>query len=233
VRTYPITQPLTRPLTGSLFGEAAAVGPTDPYWANVELLIKGGGAHGTNAIVDSSSRNCPIAVNGMTFTNATAKFGPTSIQSPGTSNVMVVTFVGTGGALTGDFTIEWWFHDTNGNGVRFMSDVGLRVYMDGTTFQDWNARFSPIQPIGTSPQTTWGHMAISRTGPTMNGWYNNTLVGARTFSGTIDFTPLFIGKYPPNNNLFWQGRFQELRVTKGVGRYPSACPIPTEPFPVG
>lgn len=198
----------------------------DPYFANVVLLLHGEGANGSTTFTDHSSFGKTVSVTGSTeVSTAQYKFGGSSIK--GAVSSRLTCSLGTDGSMTADFTIEVYARD--GDGTVIFAGPSGQGYLYNHKFHDYGATALDISTAQTGGD--WNHYAISRTGSTIYAFKNGTLTDSDTYSGTVNLTTLYFGYYPPNNNLHFDGYYDEIRVTNGVGRYTSGFTPPASQFP--
>jgi len=77
------------------------------------------------------------------------------------------------------------------------------------------------------------HYEVSRVGSTIRGFRNGKLTGSQTYAGTVNLQTLRFGMFVPNGNLYWEGKYGQIRVTKGVGRHTADFnirPVPTTAY---
>ena len=213
---------------------AAPVGPTDPYFSNVSLLLHGDGANGSTTIVDNSpSPKTVTAYGNAQISTAQSKFGGASIAFDGSGDYTSATS-GDFAFGTGDFTIEswvylqatndrtiWGYASSNSGGIALFSDsVGQRrIYVGNSAW---------IIVAGAFPVSTWFHAAVAREGSTLRLFQNGTLIGSGF--NTTNFTATQFQVGASLYNSLW-GYIDDLRITKGVARYTANFTPPTAPFP--
>jgi len=221
---------------------AGSLPPTgDPYWANVSLLME---TATPSSFTDATGKNS-ITNHGTTVTDAQYQVGTSSAVFNGSAYLDMPTstdlqFVG------GDFTIEAWIYTTATNPQEIINQDNAFGY--GQTFQFgcsgggtlhflyFNGGRNAINCVtsNTIPLSTWTNVAVSRTGSTLKIFIN----GVQGYSGTA--TTMDQGANPTTiggltNGAYgynFNGYIQQVRITKGVGRYttdftPSAQPFPT------
>ena len=198
----------------------------DPPFSNVVLLLHGDGANGSTTFTDYSSYAKTVTVTGgTTVSTAQSKFGGSSIK--GVSGGRLNCALGTEGLMTADFTIEM-FALEGGTTVIFAGPSG-EGYLYNGTFSDYGG---PALTISTTQNSgVWNHYAISRTGSTIRAFKNGTQTDSDTYSGTVDLQTVYLGYFPRNNNLYFTGYYDEVRVTKGTGIYTANFTPPVAAFP--
>lgn len=223
-------------------GLAGSFAPTDPYFSNVSLLLHGDGTNGSTTITDSSPTPKTVTPVG----NAQIS---TAIADPFGNNTGVIAFDGSGDYLTAlsnadyafgaaDFTIEAWVYF--GNLTFFSTIASTRDATNSVTGWTLGVNVSEqpyfytngLDIVGNAlAQNTWHHVAMARTGSSLQMYVNGVQVGS-TFTDTKDYTnqTLAIGSTVGGAQSF-NGYIDELRITKGVARYTSNFTRPTAPFP--
>jgi len=222
---------------------------TDPYWDNVALLcINDNKGDATTSFADQSNYARTITTVANAQYDTAQK--PTGMTSSG-------LFDGTGDLLsmaddslfdfgTNDFTIEAMIRLPNFADYRMIytkrtdaSTYGSVVfYVEATTgniiaWATSNGTSADIfnVTVGTISVNTWYHVAINRTGSAIRTYLNGTLGGTATSSlGVLanSNSPRIGG----DSDLYsMNGWISNVRITNGVGRYPSTCSVPSLPLP--
>jgi hypothetical protein len=234
----------------------AAVGapavPTDPFFANVSLLLHGDGPNGSTTIVDSSpSPKTVTAVGDAQISTAQSKFGGASIAFDGNNDWLSISNAAL--ALgSGDFTVECfvrWAGDTNAG------DAASSNLIDFRTAEPSNQFYLLIRPsAGTAPQAfqyfvngaaritsttiatlnTWRHVAVVKSLATTTMYVDGVSQG--TWADSTDYTSttaIIGGRFAAisGDQRSLNGYIDELRITKGVARYTANFTPPTAPFP--
>lgn len=228
---------------------AVATGPTDPYFANVELLLQGGEANGSTTIVDKSGNNRTPATNqDVDYSTTQTKWQSTSLKFDG-DDYLGYTYTGDLHP-SGDFTWEAWLYPTTLNGFPTLMGYGangiallyhntggsIKIEMDkdGTGL---DVNYS----TGTSLTiNTWQHLAVTRDGTNIRVFKDGTqigvtqtLTGAPTTSRNLAISsyvhPSSGGGASPGN--YFTGYMDDIRFTNGVARYTANFTAPTAAFP--
>jgi hypothetical protein len=140
---------------------------------------------------------------------------------------------------TGDLTIEAWVRFDIINASQYIfsqrdtSGFSLRLVWDGT-----GARlaaitpgiFSVIEPSYLVATNTYYHVAFTRSGTTIKLWVNGTERASNTSGENALSGTSFIGSRDGSTESL-NGRIDDLRITKGVGRYTATFTPPTAAFP--
>ena len=183
----------------------------------------------TNAgIVDSTAKNALETIGNAQISTAQSKFGGSSIAFDGTGDRLHVVPNNTQNLVlgTGDFTIELWLRptslpsgdcllvggDTNAAYLILTSAGALRF---GTYNVNWI-----IGPAGTVSTGAWNHVAVTRSGTTVNLFLNGTAVTtAATSSQNFSAASYVIGGDQVGGTTALNGFIDDLRITKGYARY--------------
>lgn len=228
----------------------------DANFANVTVLIHGDDQEAYSAALPissqhwrntaSGSHSFPFGIgssNGPVLSQSvTPKFGATCIKvgntGIGTNSVGADFSFG-----TGDFTIEGWFYFTSlgisniidcratssSNGViptiYCLSNLGSMRYLVNSVDRITGAN-------GTLTANTWTHIALSRVSGNTYLYANGVQAGS-TYVDANNYTAATVQCFwgSSSNGSQITGYMQELRVTKGVGRYSGAtCTVPTSKF---
>lgn len=208
------------------------------------LLLHGEGSDGSTDIIDSSKyAHVPLNVNNAEIDTDQAKIGTGSIFIPGPSGRIRYTITTELTLGSGDFCIEWWTYlNDPGSAAVSISAVAstnpaLIVAISGgvarTTMSSdgINRDIASNVSIGSVSPETWTHIALSRDGSTFRGFVDG-VVGA-TFTSALAIhdtggNVLRIGEVVTNlgTSYYSQGRYDELRITKGKPRYTAAFTPP-------
>jgi surface protein len=220
---------------------------TDPYSDNVSLLLHFNGPNNSTSFVDSSqysSSNTITRAGNAKISTDDYRFDNSSLYIDGVGDYLQVpansSLFGFG---TGDFTVEAWIKilaygsydsqlfTTTGGFTNFSFSV-----RNNGALNFWNgAGSTSFGTSSTVPLNKWTHVAFSRTSGTLRAYVDGNMIGSiSSTSSLVNTLPVCIGATPdfPNSNTCY---IDELRVTKGVGRYtsqnvPYHCPSP-DPTP--
>lgn len=231
---------------------SAALTPADPFFADVILLLHFDGTNGQPTTTDSSSyANTMSMINSTKLSTAQVLYGTASLPMGvgGATHGGTQTPTGGPGGLfdmgTGDFTYELSFYwpgvsgfpqyllgDGNGSTIGQLeitlfgnSSFGVECILDGAQ--------SVNTPNVTSPG--WHSLAFVRIGNVLTAYLDGV---SGTPSAPIShvpnapFTTIAVGYAGTAANNLDSGFIDEVRITKGVGRYTSNY-TPSGPFPNG
>ena len=234
-------------------------GDTDPYWANVSFLLHMNGADASTTFTDSSSSPKTVTANGNAkISTAQSKFGGASALFDGASDYLTSDVNAAFELSTDDFTIEF-FVRLSGYSAAYAGIYGAAIAstykgLPTGTPPGWQIRINGTSSsydtvnlyTGTTDLNfshsfslnTWYHVAISRASGQIRVFVDGTQAGS-TVSNTDSFTaststdrPLYIGQLNDATYLFYlNGYLDELRITKGVGRYTTTFSAPISEFP--
>jgi hypothetical protein len=220
--------------------------PVDGDFDNMSLLLKGEGTNGSTTILDSSSNNLSVTVNGDAQIS-------TAVNTPFGTGDGVLAFDGTGDYLTipsstdfefgtGDFTIEFWFKVLSVSGVQILYDQrnGANegpqptLYTINSSLRYFTNASDRIT-VGTVAINQWYYLVLTRKGSSTKAFIGG-IQGGSTYTDTTTYTTgpsVFIGRNPdPSNPYPFNGYISNLRITKGVARYIENFDVPTAPFPI-
>ena len=213
--------------------------PTAPLTAitNTSLLC-----NFTNAgIYDSSMLNDLETVGNAQVSTAIKKYGTGSLYFDGTGDGLRTASIAPMSLGTGDFTMEFWLYPLNqpgsfnavigtsasggpilnlrGSGTS--TSIGLNPYGSGDIF---NISY-------TFTQSTWVHVAVTRSGTSLKLFINGTQTGT-TVTNSTNFSGYIseIGT-ADNGNQYFNGYIDDLRITKDVARYTANFTPPTQQLP--
>ena len=226
-----------RILKGTALYTTPFVPPVLPPTAvtNTTLLL-----NATNSgIYDATGQNVIETVGNAQVSTAVKKWGESSIAFDGTGDRLFVPTNANFGFGTGAFTVEAWVYPATAfstfqtivdarisNGATpwllGISTTGLARSYDGTT----------VRTGGQLTSLAWNHVAWSRTFSGVNYVTVNGVVG-HTWSASTDFgatKSLTIGSGAAGYGELLTGYIQDLRITKGAGRYSGAFTPPAAAF---
>lgn len=221
---------------------AAIIASTvDPYAMNVSLLLHMDGTNGSTTFIDYSINNLTVTPYGDVQISTTNKvFGTGSALFDGDGDYLEITDVAPFEFGSEDFTIECWVYMVAGAGgttiARWNGDEnafwfwvstvqGIDVYLNNTAI--------PEVTGGTVTPDQWHHVCLVRNGNDLRSFIDGQQVGTTaTFTDPINTSAatLRIG-WDAEINPPFNGRIDELRISKGVARYTGNFTPPTAPFP--
>lgn len=235
-------------LMGANQQAVAAIGGvigTDPNFASVVLLEHFDGTNGSTAFVDNSNSAHTFTVgSGKSISTTKAQFGPSSMHCSGATTCASGTSADfTYG--TGDVTIEGWFNLDAISALQILVDCrnatasaaipevyitaanGIALLVNGVNL------LASAGSIVTA--LTWTWFAWSRVSSVSNLYLGTSGTASRVATGT-DTTNYILGQVNLgvafNTGAPLTGYLDDIRITKGVGRYTgTTAAIPTGPYP--
>ena len=190
-------------------------------------------------IYDAARGRTSLLAGNAKSSTAQTKYASSSIALDGTGDyVYIDKAVGHFG--TRDFTVEgWWYFNTISAGYQPLVALGQSADQQGwvliTESNNTIAWYmsngsSWTYNIGTSTVPTlnaWNHIAIVRKHGRIEMYLNGTSLGSNTSIGsnsthTTNAGYLYAGHYPyfPGGARSFNGYIEDLRITKGLARYP-------------
>lgn len=170
---------------------------------------------------------------------AIKKFGTSSLILDGTEDYVGVASNNDFGFGTGDFTVEGFFYFDTVTGVQSLfdfrsgadTDVGLYLNVDAGVPKVYINGATVLTGSITLTTSTWYHIALSRTGTTMKIFVNGIEEATGTVSTDLATAkPFLIGTKWNAAAEFLDGNIDEVRITKGSGRYTSGFGAVTSAF---
>ena len=225
----------------------------DPHWDKVVSLLRFDGDQGSTSFPDKTGRSW-VAEGSARISTENKVFGSGSGRFDGTSNARIRSpaspdfFLG-----TEDFCIEARVY-ISGNSALSSGDARHAAIFavaspqgasleflilgdsikTGTGLALWNGA-TLISVPGEIAHGEWHYLAVTRYGSVFRFWLNGSQLGSDqtssiTFgSATVD---AFIGgSVVTGYNYLLNGWMDEVRISKGVGRYTEDFTPPDKPFP--
>lgn len=229
----------------------------DPYYANVALLLhaEGTGSVTTGNLIDNGPNNLSAtSVTGGSLTYLSpAKWGSSSIGGA-SSSVALYADSALWAFGSGDWTIECWVYNSTAaggfvqgqtqffmgqsNGLLSVANSawGLGYTAIGKPYVSIiGASQTPYDMTGTTTLSsdTWHHIAATRVGSTVRLFLNGAVEATNTISEAMQDVPgpLAICGYG-NSGAPYNGvaLIDDIRITKGVGRYSGSYTVPAAAF---
>lgn len=213
---------------------------TDPNFSSVVLLCHFDGSNGATSTIDSSSYARAIGQTGSpTLSDAQAKFGGTSTIIS-TDTYWTVTDAVEIRLGTSQMTTEAWFYVTSSNslnawytkGINTTGGILLGLTATGATFRANGT--TDLTGSHSSIASTWAHAAWVRDASNVRRIY---VGGTQTATDTLNYdnndTAVATIGQGVSSSFAYVGYIDELRITKGVCRYPggTSFSVPTAAFP--
>lgn len=224
------------------------LGPTDPEWSNVVLLVNASGTVGTQPIDRSQyAQAADGSSSGVVITAADGLFGGQSFGAfTGAGDYLQFQNPGQADMGTDDMTLEFFFKPetgvNSGRTFTYWSDDAAayvnRMGINSATQLATSAAYSPtvVGANVTVPdiQGAWHHFAVVRSGgTTIYHYLDGSRIATRTVGNTSGIGSQ--GWYLCGDGTSrFRGYMDQFRVTRGVQRYTGTTyTVPTEAFPVG
>jgi len=220
---------------------------TDPFFANVVLLLHCDGANGATTLTDSSNAHHTVTSNGNhMLTTAQAKFGSASLDCQVTGGGRAASADSSDWHFgAGPFTVECFVRPTIAlSGVRGLvaqfggsSNLGWELYYNGNNvvvaYSTTGTNNLGPTAAYTPTLNTWIHIAADRdSGNTLRIYADGVVLSSLAAAGTLfDSTRTLTIGNDENASRAFTGQIDEIRITKGVARYGGAFTPPTAPFP--
>ncbi len=203
----------------------------DPYYTNVELLLHFDGSNGSTTFTDNGPDGRSPTVNGNAqISTAQSVFGGASGLFDGTGDSLQYTAGSQWNFGTGDWTIECRFRLANVSGFKVLVGLGTGgtgaagsylVSVSDNALHFYHEDNTQRITGGTAvAANTWYALAISCVSGAVKMFLDGTQTGSTYTASTAIGTSaddLYIGQRSAGNNH--NGYIDELRITKGVGRY--------------
>jgi hypothetical protein len=219
---------------------------TDPNFANVVALLHMDGTDASTTFTDVKGKTFTASGNAQLDT-AQSKFGVSSGLFDGTGDFVSSADNADFEFGSGDFTIELFarFNATSGNATLIGKlDSAATDYMSfGIVRSSTNLVFYASSSGGgfeiangvtfATGLTTgvWYHIAVNRTGTAWRGYIDGVGTSLATSSASIVNSSFSLRLGGPSDNAAYNGWLDEVRLTKGVGRYPANFTPPSAAFP--
>ena len=193
----------------------------------------------SNRFIDNSTNNFTITRNGDVSVQRFSPFSPAAAYSSSTIGGSGY-FDGNGdnvyctpSNLTGQFTIEGWFYQTDNAGAKaFLGNwtTGCLLRTGSGTSFEWYMSGLSLSATIVSQKNQWCHAAITRdSGNTVRLFLNGTQVASGTGSNTITMTNFTVGSERSVSGDPYAGYISGFRILNGTALYTSTFTPPTTP----
>jgi hypothetical protein len=218
---------------GRLQRVARAEPEADQSFPSVSLLLHMNGANDGTTFTDTSANAHTITVSGgAKLTTTGPKLGSACGTFDGASDYLTTPASSTFAFGTGNFTVEFWCYPNvvsdNDGLFTFGSSLFLALYagnwMLGTAGSGGSS-------MGAASTGSWQHVAVTRSGTSLRLFVDGAQVGSTlTDSTNLAQNQMAVGYYY-DSTFGFNGKIDELRVTKGVARYTADFTPRTTEFP--
>jgi hypothetical protein len=194
----------------------------DQFINNVVLWLRFNSR--TGFLTDSSQSNFNASNTNVTSNLSNFIEGDGSANFNGAGSLLQFPLDSAFDFGTGDFTIECWFNSRVATGQTLIARwTGTNTFFLGI---GPNVSFYVNNILAASSANytinTWNHVAASRNGESVRLFLNGVQAGSTYTIGTAALTasavPLRIGR-DGGGNGFFNGLMDNIRITKGIGRY--------------
>lgn len=198
--------------------------------------------HGDSTFVDSGPLNKTVTVTNAVISATQSKFGGSSMYFDGTGDYLTLDGSSDFSFGTGDFTIEMWVWLNSASATYTLLDFRTTgangafptLYTASSELVYYFSSAVKINAAHGITSGTWAHVALCRSGSSTKLFVNGSQIG----STLSDSTSLSVGASRPSvgtsgnslNTSNLTGYIDDLRITKGYARYPSAFSYPTAAF---
>lgn len=217
---------------------AAAQGASDPYWSNVVSLLHFNGANNSTTFTDQKGKTWStlgspvIKTDHSLFGGSSGYFIASTIESSASSDWAFGT---------GDFTVELWVRANDlGTGGFYDSPIGnwsssagwcFFIRPDGTLQFTVNTAAVVSSP-GVISVNVGTRISASRVAGTLRLFVNGAQVGSVSDTTNLTRTDsIRIGGNRVGASDDHEGYIDEVRITKGIGRYSGSYVLADSPFP--
>lgn len=215
----------------------------DAAFSSVVLLVHGDGTDGSTTLTDQKGNTVITAGNAHVDTSQSVA-GGASVAFDGSGDYFYVNNPAALSLGAGDFTIEFWIKFNNVSAIQTIIDgrpaYTATAYPCPNVFitADGKIHYMTLnadQIVSTNPVTTgvWYHMAISRVSGSTRLFIDGTQTGG-TYADSLTYDAAanrpFFGIVADGVQYGFNGWMDDIRITKGVGRYSANFTRPTPPF---
>jgi hypothetical protein len=219
-------------------GAGAAAFPLNPGTIYTTLLLHGNGSNNGTTFTDSSpgAHSFSVGAGSPVTDTGTVKFGSASIKIPDTASYISTAAHADFAFGTADFTVDFWLYLPSTPASQFAGVVSC--WSISSNAGDWRFYFdSAATPkinfgnnvstvvMGTLSNTTWHHIAATRSGTTTRGFVDGVQQGG---DQTGDNDNIGSTQSLKLGELFVTGSarsvacyIDEVRVSKGIARWTS------------
>lgn len=235
----------------SLSGGLSIIAPSggaasDPYFANVQLLMPMNGPNNSTTFTDSSSFSRPVTRTGALITTAQSKWGGSSAAFDGSGDYLSIPYNANLIQWQDvDFTIEYWIYVVDMSTMsssNFPSTIGQGLVGAPTTiywsfgpmttgkvqFYWWSGQQNYVLSDETITINTWNHLAMTKTSSGVKVFVNGIGKSGSGATASYGNLPLIIGQL---NNRAINAYINDVRITRGVARYTNNFTVPNAAFP--
>ena len=190
-----------------------------------------------NVFIDNSTNNLLITRNGNATQGTFSPYGENwSTYFDGTGDYLTSPSNAAFAFGTGDFTVEAWVYPVTGisstagfiatntttvAGVSLSRDLGWIGTNAITTGFNWSSNIV---------DNTWNHLAITRSGTTVQWFVNGILVSTQTNSSNLSSSSCAVGQRYSVGGTTMLGYISNARIIKGTALYTATFTLSTIPL---
>lgn len=218
----------------------------DANAASVTLLLNCNGTDGGTIFTDSSNSNKTVTPSNTTTVTGIKRFGTASALFNGASSYLTLDDHSDWNYGSGNFTIEMWYKFSSvptdvytASGAQCLINqrfdannmIALIASKTGFTFSTWDGGSQTVLlSVTLNHDYEWHHVAVTRATNTFTIWVDGLSKGTTSASVTLPdlAAPLELGRASGGDRYF-AGWLDDVRLTKGVCRYPSEFVFPQAP----
>jgi len=225
----------------------------DPFADDVVTLLRMNSTAGSTTFADETGKFAFTAAGNAQIGTTTVKYGTGALALDGSGDWIATASNQNYNFGTDNFTVEAWVYlnaavnnyqavfanayTTWRSGGRSLAFYGSAVPTTSQRNRFAVSCYDASGPLCVSTNTfttgQWYHVALTRVGGTLRLFVNGNLEGTSSTSLAMDFS-LNGTRIGANGwdglSSNWNGYIDELRVTKGVGRYTASFTAPTAEF---
>jgi hypothetical protein len=217
---------------------------SDKFFGNVSALLGFDGTNNSTTFTDTTGKVW-MARGNAKISTAQSKFGGASGLFDGSGDWIDTPNHADFAFGAGEFTLECWIRPTAITGGTFPGIISQRESLTSNHSFTWfyttttigfvvnNNAFS-INYSYSLQLNVWTHLALSKNGSTYRMYANGTLIGTTGSAPTINAATgvIRISAFDsgPFSGSYITGYIEELRVTKGLGRYLANFNVPRGPY---
>lgn len=212
---------------------------SDQHFANVVSLLHLNGADGSTTITDVIPGKTWTASGSAQLDTAQSKFGGSSLSTGIAFDRISSADHADWDFGTGDFTVEFWVRHSSIAGfqtsiARGYTATGDFLLQTGSGNGKWIVYMSgsavATESTGTINQDQWYHIAVTRSGTTVNIWRDGTSVASGTSAENLSTNTVMSVSGDAGHVYSLVGWMDEVRITKGIARYTANFTAPAAPF---
>ena len=217
---------------------ATSVAESDDYFNLVTLLLPGTGTNGAqnNTFLDSSTNNFAVTRNGSATQGTFSPFSQTGWSGyfDGTGDYLSAASNAAFNLGTGDYTYECWVYKQTSSRVMLIAvaSAGFSVAINTSGNIEVCRSLTAIDFTFTAgvPNNQWTHIAVSRSGTSLQAFMNGTSLGTQTSSTSYGQGICYIGIDANGSSTPYLGYISNMRLVKGTAVYTANFTPPTAPL---